>query len=109
MIKKMKHNPYNDGILYYGKMTSTYDAAKKKTGEKFEARGKLFFEVLSARDSDNEQANAFGYRIDRKVKTHLCENITSSHKVKIKTLIYDVTRVDSDRMNTYIYLQLAGV
>ena len=100
MTNKIKHNPYNDGILYYGKMIATYDTAKKKTGETFEKSGKLFFERLSTRESDNVTAGANGYRIDRKVKTPLCEKVTSSHKVRLNTLVYDIVRVDSDNAST---------
>ncbi|HZK23808.1 MAG TPA: phage head closure protein [Oscillospiraceae bacterium] len=108
-IKNLKHDAYSDGVLHYGKMTIVYGAGNKKIGETFEPEGKLFFSVMSARDSDNITANAFGYTIDKKLKTHYCPQLKTSHKVKVDEEIFDIKSLDSDRRNSYLYLQRAGV
>lgn len=107
--KNLKHSTYNDGVLYYGKVKTVHGKGNKKIGEDFIGEGKLYFEQLSARDSDNITANAIGYTIDKKVKTHYCPILKTSHKVKINGLLFDVVRLDNDRVNSFIYLQRAGV
>lgn len=107
--KNLKHSTYNDGVLYYGKVNPIYGKGNKKIDEEFNQEGKLYFEQLSARDSDNITANAMGYTIDKKVKTHYCRKLKTSHKVKINDLLYDVVSLDNDKVNSFIYLQRVGV
>ena len=108
-IKNVKHSTYNDGVLFFGKVTPIYGKGNKKTGEEFTKEGKLFYELMSARDSDNITANAIGYTIDKKVKVHFRPELNSSHKIMVDKLLFDVVSIDSDRVNTYLYLQRAGV
>lgn len=108
-IKNIKDSTYTDGVLYYGKIETLYGKGNKKIGEDFNQEGKLYFELMSARDSDNITANAIGYTIDKKVKTHYCPILKTSHKVKINGLLFDVVSLDNDRVNSFIYLQRAGV
>lgn len=107
--RRLKHSVYNDGVLYYGKMENQFGKGNKKIGEQFKEEGNLYYELMSARDSDNITANAIGYTIDKKVKTHYCPVLKTSHKVKINDLLYDLVSLDNDRVNTFIYLQRAGV
>lgn len=107
--RNLKHSVYNDGVLYYGKIQAEFGKGNKKIGESFIGEGKLFFELMSARDSDNITANAIGYTIDKKVKTHYCRNLKTSHKIRLDGLLFDVVSLDNDRINSFIYLQRAGV
>lgn len=108
-IKNIKDSSYNDGVLYYGKIQTLYGKGNKKTGENFVGEGKLYYELMSARDSDNMTANAIGYTIDKKVKTHYSTKIKTSHKIKINDLLFDIVSLDNDRVNTFLYLQRVGV
>lgn len=106
---KVRHSTYNDGVLYFGKIQVLYGKGNKKIGEEFIQEGKLFYELMSARDSDNITANAIGYTIDKKLKTHYCPEIKTAHKIKINDLLFDIVSLDSDKSNTFLYLQRAGV
>jgi len=105
---KIKESVYNDGLLQYGSMTATYNAKKEKTGATFAEAGKLYYQELSARDGDIILASQIGYKIDLKVKTPKIIGITTSDKVMINELLYDIKSIDGDSMSLYLYLQKAG-
>lgn len=107
--KKLQHSVYNDGVLFYGKIKPVFGKGNKKIGEDFEKEGRLFFELMSARNEDAITADALGYVIDKKIKTHYLPILTSKHKVKINNTLYDIKSLDNDRVNTFLYLQKAGV
>lgn len=109
MAKNLKHETYNDGILEYGEIKSIFNASRKKIGEDFTSKGKLFYTQMSARDSDILQASNMGYMIDLKLKTPYRPDITSKHKIKIRGDIYDIQKLDSTNQYLYLYLQKVGV
>ncbi|WP_130806516.1 phage head closure protein [Senegalia massiliensis] len=108
-MKQLKHDSYCDGILEYGEIKSIFSSNRKKIGEDFISKGKLFFTLMSVRDGDLIQANNLGYVIDMKVKSPLIKNISSKDKVKINKKIYDIEKLDFDTQNVYLYLQRVGV
>lgn len=109
MIKNLKHEVYNDGILEYGEVKSIFNANRKKIGEEFISKGKLFYTQMSARDSDILQASNMGYVIDLKLKTPYRPEISSKNKIKIGKELYDIVKFDYTKKNIFLYLQRVGV
>lgn len=107
--KRLKHSTYNDGVLYYGKIESIFNENRKKMGEDFIVKGSLYFEQMSARDSDILQASNMGYVVDLKLKVPYRPEISSKDKVKIGTKMYDIQKFDSTSDYIYLYLQRVGV
>lgn len=107
--RRIKHSTYNDGVLYYGKIESTFNDNRKKIGENFIEKGNLYFEQMSARDSDILQASNMGYVVDLKLRVPYRPEISSKHKVKIKNDMYDIQKFDSTNEYIYLYLQRVGV
>ena len=105
----VEHTTHNDGVLFYGKVLPKYGKGRKRIGEEFVQEGKLYYEILSIRDSDNMIANNIGYTIDKKVRTHFKRDLKTSHKVKINDSLYDVVSLDNDRLHSFLYLQKVGV
>jgi hypothetical protein len=112
-IQKPVHEVFNDGFLQYGKTTSQRNSARKKTGETFNAEGKLAFSLLSAREEDYQMAGSMNARLDMKVKTRFPPSFKqikkSSLKCKIETILYDVIDVDWDSGRRYLYFYLQEV
>ncbi len=106
-IRKSYHETYNDGILYFGSIKILKNAKKEKIGEKIDIEGKRPFSNVSVRYSDNIEADALGYSIDKKIRipfSPLPQNI----KVKLNDSedIYEVKKRDlDDNKNIYLYLQ----
>lgn len=109
MVKDLKHETLNDGVLQYGKTQPQYSSSREKIGEAFIAEGRLYFKLKSARDADNIVANGLGYRIDKKLKTHYRPELTSKHKVMIDGQTYDIKHLDDAKPYMYLYLQKVGV
>ena len=106
--QKLKHETYNDGYITYGLIQPIRNQNKVKIGEELKKKGILPYELMSVRDNDNLIADSLGYTIDKKIKVPyriLPENI----KVKIGKIIYDIVKKDaSDKVNLYLYLQIAS-
>ena len=106
--QKVKHETYNDGFIKYGSIKAIRNKNKVKTGEEFSKLGILPYELMSIRDNDNLIADSLGYTIDKKIKVPyriLPENI----KVELDNTIYDIVKKDSsDKVNLYLYLQIAS-
>ncbi len=107
MITKnqLNHEVYNDGVLEYGFMSPIYDKSNKKIGETFTTNSLYCFAELSKRNEDLELANSLGYSLDKKVKIPI-RKISPNAKVKIEDEIYDIYKIDSDKLSTYLYLKL---
>lgn len=106
--QKLKHETYNDGFISYGSIQAIRNKSKVKTGEEFKKIDILPYELMSVRDNDNLIADSLGYTVDKKIKVPyrpLPENI----KIKLNETIYDIVKRDSsDRINLYLYLQIAS-
>lgn len=105
---KLKHETFNDGLLEYGATLATYNAKREKTGETWTKAGSLYYQRLSARDSDLLIAAQNGYKIDIKVKTPRVNDVNTMQKVKIDSILYDIKSLDFDNEHLYLYLQKAG-
>lgn len=107
---KLKHEAYNDGILEFGTVESLFNVNRKKIGEDFKSKGRLFYTEMSARDSDILQASNMGYVIDLKIKTPYRKEVSSKHKVKIGAEIFDIQKLDFDKRKRemFLYLQKVG-
>lgn len=108
--QEMKHETYNDGFISYGQIQTIRNANKVKIGEKLKQIGTLPFETLSIRDNDNIVADSLGYTINKKIKVpyrELPENIKIT--INEDKTIYDIVKRDSsDKINLYLYLQIAS-
>ena len=109
MGKNLKHETYTDGMLEYGAIESIFNANRKKIGEEFIPKGKLFYTQMSARDSDILQASNMGYVIDLKLKTPYRPEISSKNKVRIGSDLYDIQKFDYTAEHIFLYLQRVGV
>lgn len=107
-MKNLKHETYNDGVVFYGEIKTLFNSYKKKIGEEFARKGKLFFKELSAREADVMVANNSGYKIDKKIKTYYRPEVTRKNKVEINNELYDIVSMDKDKINMYLYLQKVG-
>lgn len=99
----------NDGVLSYGYVRTSRNAARKVTGSTFEKVGVLFYRQLSVRESDHIQYGANGKSIDMKVKTLAPPFFKQGEEemvVQIGEQLYNVLRVDPAKNNLFLYLHL---
>lgn len=109
-VYKVNHETFNDGILKYGSIEPVFNSYKKKVGEEFKEKGKLFFKQLSARENDVIRCNSLGYSLDIKVKVLYRPNLINADKVIIDNTTYDIGYLDRDgKSYIYLYLQKAGI
>lgn len=108
-MKKLKHETYTDGVLEYGSVESRFNANRKKIGEDFIPKGRLFYTQMSARDSDIMQASNMGYAIDLKLKIPYRAEVSSKNKVRIDKDVYDIKKFDYTKEHIFLYLQRVGV
>ncbi|MDW0112209.1 phage head closure protein [Sporosarcina saromensis] len=110
----VKHDPYNDGFLTYGRDVTQYDG-KKTIGKVFESQGTMAFTEMSARDQDYQLVDALGSTLDLKVKTmypfHMESQLINKLVVHLKGVKYETIKVDRDRNKEQLfwYLQKVGV
>src|SRR5699024_6362705 len=50
MIQKVNHETYNDGILQYGNIKSIYTEGRRKIGEEFNPKGKIYYTEMATRN-----------------------------------------------------------
>ena len=106
----VKHETFNDGVLRYGYMEPVLNSFKKKLGEVFKDKGILFFKRLSSREADVIRCSSLGYSLDIKLKVPYRPNITTTDKVFIENINYDIIYLDEDNKRyIYLYLQKAGI
>lgn len=109
-MHKVKHETFNDGILYYGSIEPKMNSYKKKVGEIIKGKGFMFYKQLSARESDVIRCSSLGHSLDLKVKVLYRPNILATDKVTIDNLIYDIIEKDGEsKTYLYLYLQKAGM
>lgn len=108
MARNLKYETYTDGVLEYGSIESKFNANRKKIGEEFIPKGRLFYTQMSARDSDIMQASNMGYVIDLKLKTPYRPEISSKNKIRIEDDLYDIKKFDYTKEHIYLYLQRVG-
>lgn len=109
----VKHDPYNDGFLTYGKNVTQYEG-KKSVGKTFEPLGTMAFTEMSARDQDYSLVDALSGTLDLKLKTmypmHMESNLINKMPVRVKGIEYETIKVDRDRNKEQLfwYLQKVG-
>lgn len=110
ILKQLKFELFNDGILEYGNITSAFnEATRKKTGETFTVKGTLYFGLDNARESDLMIAQNLGYSIDYKIRVPKNDTVSSKDKVRIDGTVYDIKRNETNKQTRYLYLQKVGV
>lgn len=111
-IKKMNHDPLNDGYLEYGTQEAVRNSNRKRIGTTFKPAGELAFSLVSARDKDYSLAYATESSLDLKLKTRYPPGF-KNRKVnlfcRIENVEYDVIKCDWDKEKRYLYWYLQEV
>lgn len=106
---KNKFSTYNDGVvsIYREKKRETDFSAKQnvETTEDMEFIVKLAFEEASKREQDLEFANQNDFSLSLKIKTRLCKGVDNKCKAIIDNYLYDVSYMDKDRKEMWLYLE----
>lgn len=111
-VKKM--NSYNDGVISIYKELPTlintdFNAKRNaKTINDYELVTFLYYSEVNARDEDFIFAEAMGRKLTMKIKTPLTGSVESSYKVLINDLMYDIIKVDPNKMNKELFIYLEG-
>lgn len=110
-MKKMKNDfsTYNDGVvsIYREKERETDFSAKKnvETTEDMDFIVKLAYEECSKREQDLEFASQNDFSLSLKIKTRLCKCVDNKCKAIIDNYLYDVSYMDKDRKEMWLYLE----
>lgn len=108
-MAEFKPKLYNDGVIfiYREKARSTDFGAKKNvtTLNDMEFIVKMDFEELSKRMEDQEFAQENGFSLSLKVRVRKIKGIDNKCKAVIDGYLYDVSYVDADRTDLYLYLE----
>lgn len=104
MTKKTKR--YNDGVvsIYREKAQTSSFKTNVKSLSDMEFVVKLDFEELSKRQQDAEFADQNNFTLSRKIRTRRVNGIGVKCKAVIEGIVYDVSYVDTDRTDAFIYL-----
>ena len=109
MFKNPRFPVYKDG------MVSIYREKDKRSN--FSAKinavsindldfvGKLAYSETSKRQQDLEYAEQQGFTLSLKIKTRYIKGVDNKCKAVIDGYLYDVSYVDSTRMELFLYLQ----
>ena len=113
-VLNQKHDPFNDGFLFYGHNKTRLSPTKKAIGKEFTQSGFLAFTEMSARDQDYSLVDALGSTLDLKLKTmypiHLEKKLLNKFIVRISGIEYETIKIDRDRNKDTLfwYLQKVG-
>lgn len=109
MKKQKKFSKYNDGVVYiYREKERETDFSAKKNVEKIEDMNfitKLAFEECSKREQDLEFASQNDFSLSLKIKTRLVNGVDNKCKVVIDNYLYDVSYMDKNREEMWLYLE----
>lgn len=112
-VQKFHNEVFNDGFLTYGYMETLRNERETIIGEHFVEKGSLAFRQMSARESDYQLTDTMGSRLDMKVKTRFPPSFQKVNKNKLSVMIdgdeYDVTYIDQDNVNRFLYFYLERV
>lgn len=101
---------YNSGVLEIVEQineNTSFNAqvnATKKTDVKVVK--KLFYKIEAIRQQDIEVMLQMDNSLSLKVKTRLDKTVTTSQKVVINNVLYDIIRLDPDIYNRELYFYL---
>lgn len=101
----------NDGVMRYGRIETTRDEMKRKSGESFKELGHLKFDYSSIRQEDVESYKGTDKGVDLKIRTYFRPDVPTSLKVIVGNDKYDISNIDPaiDRKTMFWYLQKVGV
>ena len=108
-MSKSEFSRYNDGVVFLYKEKSKYSSFSAKENAKavddLELFAKLDYEQASKRQQDIEFAEQMGFSLSLKVKTRYIKGVNNKLKAVVENHLYDVSYVDDDRKDMWLYLQ----
>jgi SPP1 family predicted phage head-tail adaptor len=108
-MQKPKFSRYNDGVvkLYREKERRTDFSAKRNvsTLEDMDFIVKLDVEESAKREEDMEFAAQHDFSLSLKIRTRFRKEIDNKCKAVIDGFLYDVSHVDKNRVEMWLYLE----
>ncbi len=108
-MQKSKFSRYNDGVvkIYREKEKRTDFSAKRNvsTLDDMDFVVKLDFEESAKREEDMEFASQNGFSLSLKIRTRYRKDVDNKCKAVIDGYLYDVTHVDKNRVEQWIFLE----
>lgn len=108
-MQKSKFSRYNDGVvkIYREKEKRTDFSAKRNvsTLDDMDFVVKLDFEESAKREEDMEFASQNGFSLSLKIRTRYRKDVDNKCKAVIDGYLYDVTHVDKNRVEMWIFLE----
>lgn len=106
---KNKFSTYNDGVvsIYREKERVTDFSARQnvETIDNMDFVVKLAYEESYKREQDFEFANQNDFSLSMKVRTRYLKSVDNKCKAVIDGYLYDVSHVDKDRKEMWLYLE----
>lgn len=100
---------YNDGVvsIYREKSNRSNFAAKQNVSvlDDMTFIAKLDYEESSKREQDIEFAQQRGFELAMKIRTRCLPNVDNKCKCVIDGYLYDVSHIDKNRTEMWLYLQ----
>lgn len=100
---------YNDGVVFlYREQERVTDFGAKRNVTAVEDMDfivKMDYEELSKREQDQEFAQENGFSLSLKIRIRKIKGIDNKCKAVIDNYLYDVSYVDGDKTDLYLYLE----
>lgn len=108
-MQKSKFSRYNDGVvkIYREKEKRTDFSAKRNVSslDDMDFVVKLDYEESAKREEDMEFASQNGFSLSLKIRTRYRKDVDNKCKAVIDSYLYDVTHVDKNRVEMWLYLE----
>lgn len=108
-MNKPKFSRYNDGVvsIYREKGKRSNFGAKENVSvlDDMDFVAKLDYEEASKREQDLEFAEQQGFSLSLKIKTRYLKSVDNRCKAVIDGYLYDVSYVDKNRIEQWLYLE----
>ena len=108
-MQKVKFAKYNDGVarIYREKKRSNDFNAKQNVSvlDDMDFIAKLDFEQSAKREEDQTFAEQSGFTLSLKIRTRLVNAIDNKCKAIIDGYLYDVSYIDKNRTEMWLYLE----
>lgn len=108
-MRKFEFSKYNDGVvLIYREKERRSDFSAKINVEVLENMdfiAKLDYQEMSKREQDLEFAQQNDFTLSMKIKTRFFKDVDSRCKAVIDGYLYDISYVDRNRSDTFLYLE----
>lgn len=109
IVKNNRFSRYNDGVvrLYREKERRNSFSAKQnvESVDNMTFIAKLDYEECSKREQDLEFANQNDFSLSLKIKTRFIKGIDNKCKAVINDYLYDVSYIDTNRVEMWLYLE----